>query len=71
MAIEKRLYKLSEAQIALNMSYNTLRDKIRGGVLSIVRDPEARGTSLRGAMIASDEIDRYIAAGSTRFARPA
>lgn len=71
MQIEKRLFKLSEAQTILNMAYNTLRAKILGGDIAVVRDPSVRGTSLRGAKIAAEEIDRYIAGGSCRFARPA
>lgn len=71
MQIEKRLFKLSEAGIILNMSYNTLRAKIRDGVIRVVRDPLKRGASLRGAAISAEEIDRYIAAGSAPFARPA
>jgi len=71
MQIEKRLFKLSEAQVILNMAYNTLRSKILGGEIAVHRDPAARGASLRGAKIAAEEIDRYISGGSCRFARPA
>lgn len=69
----KLVYDLSEAAEKLNISYNTLKARIRKGRIDLNMDgPPKRDKlgrlSLRGAQITAEEIDRHLASRSVRIA---
>lgn len=70
----KPVYTLQEACALLECSYNTLKARVRAGLLDLNMDgppkKDARGRlSIRGATVAADEIDRCIQRMRTRIAR--
>ena len=70
---DKLVYDLSEAADKLNISYNTLKARIRHGQIDLNMDgPPKRDRlgriSFRGAQITAEEIDRHIARRNVRIA---